>query len=65
MLPAGSRILHIGPHKTGSTAIQVSLQEAGDRLAEHGVVYLGRKRTAPAGMSIGIRGAPGFRDRPP
>lgn len=65
LLPTGSRLLHVGPHKTGSTAIQASFQEAGGRLAERGVVYFGRQRTGPAGMSIGVRGAPGFRDRPP
>src|SRR5213075_2388892 len=37
-------LLHIGPHKTGSTAIQVALFGARDRLAELGVHYPGRKR---------------------
>ena len=31
--------MHIGPHKTGSTAIQVSLFSARDALLEHGVYY--------------------------
>lgn len=37
------RLLHIGPHKTGSTAIQVAMFTSRDRLAEHGVYYPGRK----------------------
>lgn len=37
LLPEGTRLLHIGPHKTGSTAIQVALFEARDQLATYGV----------------------------
>lgn len=36
-LPAGTRLLHIGPHKTGTTSIQGALFAARDRLGEHGV----------------------------
>ena len=36
-IPEGARLVHIGPHKTGSTAIQVALHSARDRLGEHGV----------------------------
>ncbi|WP_370372800.1 hypothetical protein [Henriciella pelagia] len=32
-------ILHVGPHKTGSTAIQKALTLGRDRLAENGVLY--------------------------
>lgn len=45
-LPAGACLLHIGPYKTGSTAIQAALFEARDVLPEHGVVYPGRWRRA-------------------
>ncbi|MER6223821.1 hypothetical protein ACWCYL_04725 [Streptomyces sp. 900105755] len=38
-LPAGTRLLHIGPHKTGTTAIQGALFAAKDRLPEHGVEF--------------------------
>lgn len=34
-------VVHVGPGKTGSTAIQSSLQKARARLADDGVVYLG------------------------
>ena len=36
-LEAGARLLHIGPHKTGTTAIQGAFDLARGRLAEHGV----------------------------
>lgn len=59
LLPQASRLIHVGPHKTGSTAIQVALHEARDRLAEHGVRYAGsRHRPAAAGWAIGVRGKP-------
>ena len=40
-LPEGSVLLHIGPHKTGTTAIQGALAAARAELAEHGVTYPG------------------------
>ena len=45
-LPAGAVLLHIGPYKTGSTALQTALFEARDAMAEHGVAYPGRWRRA-------------------
>ncbi|MFD4501680.1 hypothetical protein [Streptomyces sp. NPDC058457] len=38
-LPAGTRLLHIGPHKTGTTAIQGALFAAKDKLPEHCVEF--------------------------
>ncbi|WP_155057654.1 hypothetical protein [Streptomyces blattellae] len=38
-LPAGTRLLHIGPHKTGTTSIQGALFAAKDAMPEHGVVF--------------------------
>jgi hypothetical protein len=38
-LPAGTRLLHIGPHKTGTTAIQGALFAAKDRLPAYGVEF--------------------------
>lgn len=38
-LPAGTRLLHIGPHKTGTTAIQGALFAARDKLPAHGVEF--------------------------
>jgi hypothetical protein len=43
-LRAGARLLHIGPHKTGSTAVQGAFHLARERLAAQGVVYPGQGR---------------------
>ncbi|MFE1833267.1 hypothetical protein [Streptomyces sviceus] len=43
-LPFGTRLLHIGPHKTGTTAVQGSLFAAKDQLPEHGVVFPAHSR---------------------
>ncbi len=66
-LPEGSRLVHIGPHKTGSTAIQVALQEARPQLADHGVVYASGRGHRPdkAGWALGIRGRPAGSEQPP
>ena len=68
MLPPGARLVHIGPHKTGSTAIQVAFQEARDQLAAHGVAYAtGGKGHRPdkAGWAFGVRGRPAGSEKPP
>lgn len=44
LIPEGALLVHIGPHKTGTTAIQTSLQEALPVLEAHGVKRLGRTR---------------------
>ena len=44
VLPEGAVLLHIGPYKTGSTAIQQALYDRREALAEHGVYYPGRWR---------------------
>ncbi|MEV6111378.1 hypothetical protein AB0L59_02405 [Streptomyces sp. NPDC052109] len=38
-LPPGTRLLHIGPHKTGTTAIQGALFAAKHRMGEYGVAF--------------------------
>ncbi|MBB5997058.1 hypothetical protein [Streptomonospora salina] len=43
-LPSGTRFLHIGPHKTGTTAIQGAFNLARPRLREHGLFYVGTGR---------------------
>ncbi|MFI6560762.1 hypothetical protein [Streptomyces sp. NPDC050534] len=43
-LPPGTRLLHIGPHKTGTTSIQGALFAAQDRLPAHGVEFPGHTR---------------------
>jgi hypothetical protein len=44
-LPEGSVLVHIGPQKTGSTAIQLAMHESRDALAAHGVHYAGAGQT--------------------
>lgn len=43
-LPEGARLLHIGPPKTGSTALQDALHQARGSLRRQGVVYVSRVR---------------------
>lgn len=43
-LASDAVVLHIGPHKTGTTAIQGALFLARERLGEHGAVYAGPGR---------------------
>lgn len=43
-MPAGTRLLHIGPHKTGTTAVQGALFAAKELLPEHGVVFPAHSR---------------------
>ena len=66
-VPEGTRLVHIGPHKTGSTAVQVALHAARDRLAEHGVAYAttGAYRPRRAGWALGVSGRPSGTPRPP
>ncbi len=40
-LPDGTTLVHIGPYKTGTTAMQGALWAARPQLAEHGVAYPG------------------------
>ena len=58
LLPANSVLLHIGPYKTGTTAIQSALFAAKPRLKKYGVAYPGRwRRLVGAGYSV-LRWAP-------
>lgn len=68
LLPDGSRLVHIGPHKTGSTAIQVALNSLGPRLLEHDAAYVttgGTYRPRKAGWAMGVRGRPSGSTKPP
>ena len=42
--PEGARVLHVGPPKTGSTALQDALHQARESLALQGVDYVSRVR---------------------
>lgn len=60
-VPEGSVLLHIGPPKTGSTAIQTAMDQARAGLAAHGVLYPGTgMRPRQAGWAVlGVRPAVG------
>lgn len=55
LLPEGSVLVHIGPYKTGSTAIQAAMHQRRDQLAEHGVLYPGpdQRQMRPAWGLLG------------
>lgn len=53
----GTRLLHIGPHKTGTTAIQGAFHGARERLAEHGILYAGGGVRHPQQAAAAITGA--------
>ncbi|MBW9215342.1 hypothetical protein KV102_10865 [Mumia sp. zg.B53] len=44
LVPEGARLVHIGPYKTGSTALQSALHQARPVLADHGVRRAGDLR---------------------
>ncbi|MFI0962093.1 hypothetical protein ACH4S8_11915 [Streptomyces sp. NPDC021080] len=58
-LPAGTRLLHIGPHKTGTTSIQGALFAAKDAMAAHGVDFPAHSRH-PMEAALAVCGRPGM-----
>jgi hypothetical protein len=66
--PPGTVLLHIGPAKTGSTAMQHAMFQAREQLAEHGVHYVGSRphEKEAGGIALGLtKGAIGRRDPRP
>lgn len=64
LLPQGSRLLHIGPHKTGTTALQGALRQAREAMREYGVVYAGRERQHQF-AALAVTGGKGMAGDPP
>ncbi|MDX6368396.1 MAG: hypothetical protein QOK30_3472 [Nocardioidaceae bacterium] len=60
LLPPGAVLVHIGPYKTGSTAIQTTLALHRDDMAPHGVLYPGdgHRQMRPT-WALSERGAAG------
>ncbi|MGW3910079.1 hypothetical protein ACWEBX_00920 [Streptomyces sp. NPDC005070] len=58
-LPAGTRLLHIGPHKTGTTSIQGALFAAKDAMAARGVDFPAHSRH-PMEAALAVCGRPGM-----
>lgn len=63
LVPPGTRLVHLGPHKTGSTSVQTAAHARRDLLREHGVHYAGRStRPRKAVWALGVPGG-GYRTR--
>jgi hypothetical protein len=58
----GEVLLHVGVHKTGTTALQAALADARPVLAEHAVRYPGEGRDQHAAVLAGAGKAYGWRD---
>ena len=61
LLPEGTRLLHIGPPKTGTTTIQGAFHEARERSLAQGVRYAGSSQHSAVAVLAGI-GRPSFKD---
>ena len=55
LLPEGTRLVHIGPHKTGTTSLQAALYAARPALLEQGVRHVGKTRN-PASAVRAVTG---------
>ncbi|MFK0018145.1 hypothetical protein [Streptomyces sp. NPDC090798] len=58
-LPPGTRLLHIGPHKTGTTSIQGAMFAAKDAMAGHGVDFPAHSRH-PMEAALAVCARPGM-----
>lgn len=63
-LPRDVVLLHIGPHKTGTTTLQGAFVSAREKVAKHGVHYAGRRRQ-PYLAILSVTGEPGRPGDPP
>jgi hypothetical protein len=57
LVPEGSRLVHIGPHKTGTTSLQAALWGARESMIAQGVRHAGRTRN-PASAVRAVTGQP-------
>lgn len=65
LLPAGTRVLHIGPHKTGTTTVQYAFHAARAELEAQGIFYPG-PNSQPMFAVYAVTGrAPEYMQRPP
>jgi len=65
-LPEGVRLVHVGPHKTGTTAVQNALWNARSSLREQGVHHAGRSRNpSNAVRAVAEQPSPYSVDKPP
>lgn len=59
----GARIVHVGPHKTGTTAVQWAFHNSRDVLAEHDIHYVGDSLQPTAAVQALTGHGPGARKR--
>ncbi len=66
LVPEGTRLIHIGPHKTGTTSLQAALWTCREAMLAQGVRRVGRTRN-PASAVRAVIGQPSStsRDTPP
>jgi hypothetical protein len=65
-LPEGTRLVHIGPHKTGTTAVQNALWNARSSLRDQGVHLAGSSRhPSKAVRAVAEQSSPYEVDKPP
>ena len=65
-LPEGARLLHVGPHKTGTTSLQNALWNARPSLRAQGVHHAGRGRNpSNAARAVAEQPSPYSVDMPP
>lgn len=65
LVPEGTRLLHIGPHKTATTALQGALWSARDDLLLQGVRHAGRSRNPSTAVRAVTGQGSGYSDQPP
>jgi hypothetical protein len=66
LLPEGTRLLHIGPQKTGTTTLQGAFHAARRKVERQGVHYASRNRQAKqAARAVGGRPSPYIEGRVP
>ncbi len=56
VLPAGSRLLHIGPHKTGTTTLQAAFDHSREALSSQDVHYAGARAHSMVAAMAAARG---------
>jgi hypothetical protein len=65
-VPEGTRLVHVGPHKTGTTAVQNALWNARPRLHAQGVHHAGRApNPSNAVRAVTAQSSPYDVDKPP
>ena len=65
LVAEGTRVVHIGPHKTGTTALQAALWGARAAMREQGVHHAGKYRNPVSAVRAVTGQASSYSDQPP